>query len=107
VPRKHISLSILSLLLLSGLLSVNLNAQVSQKPPALGIPQTPPLVGDTVALALEAQNWLVELIKINTTNPPGNEQAAAKYIAGILAKEGITAELLDLAPGRKSLLPHP
>jgi acetylornithine deacetylase/succinyl-diaminopimelate desuccinylase-like protein len=104
VLRRHISLSTLSLLFLSGFLSCNLNAQVAQKSPALGIPQAPPLVGDTIALALEAQNWLVDLIKINTTNPPGNEQAAAKYIAGILAKEGITADILDLAPGRSAVV---
>lgn len=104
VLRRHISLSILSLVFLSGFLTCNLNAQVAQRAPALGIPQAPPLVGDTVALALEAQNWLVELIKINTTNPPGNEQAAAKYIAGILAKEGIQADILDLAPGRSAVV---
>src|ERR1700751_4876068 len=104
VLRGHISLSILSLLFLSGFLSCNLNAQVAQKSPALGIPQAPPLVGDTVALALEAQNWLVDLIKINTTNPPGNEQAAAKYIADILTKEGVTPELLDVAPGRSAVV---
>jgi acetylornithine deacetylase/succinyl-diaminopimelate desuccinylase-like protein len=104
VLRRHISLSILSLIFLSGFLNCNLSAQVSQRAPALGIPQTPPLVGDTVALALEAQNWLVELIKINTTNPPGNEQAAAKYIAGVLAKEGIPVDILDLAPGRSAVV---
>ena len=104
VLRRHISLSILSLLFLSGFLSCSSFAQVSQKPPALGIPQAPPLVGDTLALALEAQNWLVDLIKINTTNPPGNEQAAAKYIAGVLAKEGIPADILDLAPGRSAVV---
>jgi len=80
------------------------SAQVAQKAPAFGIPQTPPLVSDTTALALEAQNWLADLIKINTTNPPGNEQAAAKYIAGILAKEGINAEILDLTPGRSAIV---
>jgi acetylornithine deacetylase/succinyl-diaminopimelate desuccinylase-like protein len=104
VLRRHISLSILSLLFLSGFLSCNLNAQVSQKPAALGIPVAPPLVGDTSALALEAQNWLIDLLKINTTNPPGNEQVAAKYIAGILAKEGIPADILDLAPGRSAVV---
>ena len=52
----------------------------------------------------EATGWLVDLIKINTTNPPGNEEAAAKYIAAILQKEGITAELLPLAPGRSGLV---
>jgi acetylornithine deacetylase/succinyl-diaminopimelate desuccinylase-like protein len=62
------------------------------------------MVGDTTALAREAQGWLVELVKINTTNPPGNEQAAAKYIAGILARDGINAELLDLAPGRSAVV---
>ena len=104
VLRRHISFSILSLLFLSGFFTCNLNAQVSQKPLALGIPQTPSLVGDTSALAREAQGWLVELVKINTTNPPGNEQVAAKYIAGVLAKEGIAADILDLAPGRSAVV---
>ncbi len=102
--RRHISLPLFILLNLSGFLGRNLAAQVPQKFPAGGIPRAYSPVGDTTALALEAQNWLVELLKINTTNPPGNEQAAAKYIAGILAKEGITAELLDLAPGRSALV---
>jgi acetylornithine deacetylase/succinyl-diaminopimelate desuccinylase-like protein len=61
-------------------------------------------VGDTTALAKEAEGWLADLIRIDTTNPPGNEQAAAKYIAGILTKEGLTPEFLDLAPGRSALV---
>jgi len=79
-------------------------AQVGQSSVAMGIPPSQSLVGDTSALAREAQEWLVELVKINTTNPPGNEQAATKYIAGVLAKEGINAELLDVAPGRSALV---
>ena len=104
MPRKHICLSFLILFILSFFVAGNLSAQISQRPPALGIPQSPSLVGDTSALAREAQDWLVELVKINTTNPPGNEQAAAKYIAGVLAREGINAELLDLAPGRSAVV---
>jgi acetylornithine deacetylase/succinyl-diaminopimelate desuccinylase-like protein len=104
LPRKHICLSFLILFILSFFAAGDLNAQISQRPPALGIPQSPSLVGDTSALAREAQDWLVDLVKINTTNPPGNEQAAAKYIAGVLAKEGINAELLDLAPGRSAVV---
>jgi acetylornithine deacetylase/succinyl-diaminopimelate desuccinylase-like protein len=104
VPRKLICLSFLILFILSFFAAGNLSAQISQRPPALGIPQSPSLVGDTSALAREAQDWLVDLVKINTTNPPGNEQAAAKYIAGVLAKEGIPAELLDLAPGRSAVV---
>ena len=61
-------------------------------------------VGNTAALAKEAEAWLADLIRINTTNPPGNEQAAAKYIAGVLTKEGITSEILDLEPGRSALI---
>ena len=70
----------------------------------MGIPPSSSLVGDTGPLAREAQEWLIELIRINTTNPPGNEQSAAKYIASILTKEGITSELLDMTPGRSALV---
>jgi acetylornithine deacetylase/succinyl-diaminopimelate desuccinylase-like protein len=79
-------------------------AQIRQGPPVMGVPESPSLVGDTSALAREAQGWLVDLVKINTTNPPGNEQEAAKYIAGILTKEGITPEILDLTPGRGAVV---
>src|SRR6266705_3266618 len=65
---------------------------------APGVPGVPSPIGDTSAIAKEAQGWLADLIKINTTNPPGNEQVAAMYIVGILAKEGIKAEMLDLIP---------
>lgn len=61
-------------------------------------------VGNTNALAKEAEGWLADLIRINTTNPPGNEQATAKYIAAVLTKEGITSEFLDLEPGRSALV---
>ena len=78
---------------------------------AQGIPQAAPTVspttsplGDTSGLAREAMVWLMQLIQINTTNPPGNEQAAAKYIAGILEKDGITPELIDMAPGRSAVI---
>jgi len=72
--------------------------------PTSSTPMSPSPIGDTSAVAKEAQGWLVDLIKMNTTNPPGNEQTAAKYIAGILQKEGITAELLDVAPGRSAVV---
>jgi acetylornithine deacetylase/succinyl-diaminopimelate desuccinylase-like protein len=78
---------------------------------AQGIPPNPPprqAVSspgpDTAALSREALVWLAQLIQINTTNPPGNEQAAAKYIAGILEKEGITPEVLEVAPGRSAVV---
>jgi acetylornithine deacetylase/succinyl-diaminopimelate desuccinylase-like protein len=52
----------------------------------------------------DAIGWLQGLIRINTTNPPGNELAAAKYLAGILDKEGIPSETFQSAPGRGFLV---
>jgi len=83
--------------------SIPVAAQVSPAAPP-GMPLNPSPIRDTSAIAKEAQSWLADLIKINTTNPPGNEQLAAMYIAEILEKEGIKAEILDLTPGRSALV---
>ncbi|HET7151745.1 MAG TPA: M20/M25/M40 family metallo-hydrolase [Candidatus Acidoferrum sp.] len=76
-----------------------------------GIPQSTPVtpaavspLTNTSGIAREARGWLADLIKINTSNPPGNEQIAAMYIAGVLQKEGIKADMLDLAPGRSAVV---
>src|ERR1700691_5342854 len=61
---------------------------------------TPAAKGDLGSLEVEALGWLQNLIQINTTNPPGNELVAAKYLAGILQKEGITPEVIESVPGR-------
>src|SRR5467141_2005375 len=82
--------------------SLPVAAQVAPERP--GIPGNPSQTGYASAMAKEAQGWLADLIRINTSNPPGNEQIAAMYIAGILAKEGIKAELLDLTPGRSAVV---
>ena len=42
---------------------------------------------DMAALAAEAQGWLIDLIRMDTSNPPGNEMVSARYIAGVLQKE--------------------
>ncbi len=52
----------------------------------------------------DALGWLQDLIAINTTNPPGNETAAAKYVSGVLAREGIVAEIYESAPGHGFLV---
>jgi acetylornithine deacetylase/succinyl-diaminopimelate desuccinylase-like protein len=57
-----------------------------------------------VQIETEATNWLQDLIKINTTNPPGNELAAAKYLASVLDKEGIHSDIYESAPGRGFLV---
>jgi len=55
---------------------------------------------DLLQLTAEAQTWLTDLIRINTTNPPGNELEAAKYIQNVLQKENIPAAILEMTPGR-------
>jgi acetylornithine deacetylase/succinyl-diaminopimelate desuccinylase-like protein len=64
----------------------------------------PPQAGGTTVLAQEAQGWLTDLIKINTSNPPGGEEPAAKYVAAVLQKEGLTPEILEIAPGRSAVV---
>ena len=101
--RMLILMPAVALSLLSLAAASPLEAQApSTAMPAVQSTQSP--VGDTTALAKEAEGWLAGLIRIDTTNPPGNEQGAAKYIAGILTKEGFTPELLDLTPGRSALV---
>jgi len=43
----------------------------------------------------EAVGWLRAYIRINTTNPPGNETPAAELLRGWLSAEGIDAQLYD------------
>ncbi|KPJ61167.1 MAG: hypothetical protein AMJ46_02255 [Latescibacteria bacterium DG_63] len=44
------------------------------------------------------------LIRIDTSNPPGNEIVAAEYVRGVLEREGIPAKVFESAPGRGSVV---
>ncbi len=59
---------------------------------------------ETAAIAEEATCLLRRYIQIDTTNPPGNEIAAARFLAQVLEREGITAEIVESAPGRANLI---
>ena len=51
----------------------------------------------------ETARRLSEYLRINTSNPPGNELATARWLKEVLAKEGIEGQILDtaeLGPGR-------
>ncbi|MEM2202690.1 MAG: M20/M25/M40 family metallo-hydrolase [Candidatus Bathyarchaeia archaeon] len=52
----------------------------------------------------EVTALLSDLVRINTTNPPGNETRAAKYLAETLEKEGFECEVLESAPGRGNII---
>jgi acetylornithine deacetylase/succinyl-diaminopimelate desuccinylase-like protein len=61
---------------------------------------------DWPAMQAEATEVLRQYVRINTTNPPGNEMATARFLKAFLEKEGIEATILDtaeLGAGRANL----
>jgi acetylornithine deacetylase/succinyl-diaminopimelate desuccinylase-like protein len=56
------------------------------------------------ALRTETAELLAGLIRIDTTNPPGNETAAAEHLAAYLAEAGIHSELHGRSPERANLV---
>ncbi|MCC6388086.1 MAG: M20/M25/M40 family metallo-hydrolase [Dehalococcoidia bacterium] len=54
--------------------------------------------------AREATELLAEYLRIDTSNPPGNEAIAVDFLARILAKEGVAFEVAESAPGRSNLI---
>ncbi len=52
----------------------------------------------------ETTRILQDLIRINTTNPPGNEIEIAIYLQDLLARHQIGATIYEKAPGRASLV---
>ena len=45
-----------------------------------------------------------DLLKIDTTNPPGNEKPAAECVADFLSGAGLEVELLESGPGRGNVV---
>jgi acetylornithine deacetylase/succinyl-diaminopimelate desuccinylase-like protein len=52
----------------------------------------------------EVVDLLVELIRINTSNPTNPERPAAEWVAGKLDEVGIDSEIIEAAPGRASTI---
>jgi len=82
-------------------------SQTAGKTPTLnsgGIPST--RMQQYADLAVQ---WQREYLRIDTTNPPGNEAKAADFFKKILDQEGIDSRLFAYAPGRADLwarIPH-
>ncbi|HJT16473.1 MAG TPA: M20/M25/M40 family metallo-hydrolase [Thermoanaerobaculia bacterium] len=51
----------------------------------------------------EAEDIFVSYLRINTSNPPGNETAGARFLQQILVREGIDAKLVGSSPARQSV----
>ena len=52
----------------------------------------------------ETVQLLQNLIRIDTSNPPGNETKVAEYLKAILDKDGIAAEIIAKEPSRGNLI---
>jgi acetylornithine deacetylase/succinyl-diaminopimelate desuccinylase-like protein len=59
---------------------------------------------DWESVGEETLQHLSDLIKINTTNPPGRESEVANYLQAVLAAEGIESEMYALEPERANLV---
>ena len=71
-------------------------------------PGTPPdprvMMPDWKVLGDEAIEITRQYLRIDTTNPPGNETPAAEFLAAIFAEAGLETTLLESAPGRGNLI---
>jgi acetylornithine deacetylase/succinyl-diaminopimelate desuccinylase-like protein len=62
------------------------------------------MISDWGQVRDEVTGILVDLIRINTTNPPGNETEAAVYIQELLNREGIKSTIYESGPKRANLV---
>jgi acetylornithine deacetylase/succinyl-diaminopimelate desuccinylase-like protein len=56
-----------------------------------------------------AETWMRQYLRIDTTNPPGNEMRGAEFFKKILDEEGIENRVFEIEPGRGDLwarIPH-
>ena len=58
---------------------------------------------DWDAVTAEAVSLLREYLRIDTSNPPGNERPAVEFLGNLLAAEGIPFETVESAPFRSNL----
>src|SRR6185503_5929635 len=78
------------------------NAPVMQTPERVALIAAP-VEEDWKGLGDEAAALLSQYIRINTTDPPGNEITAARWLAAALQREGIESRIFEPAPGKANL----
>ncbi|MEE9226148.1 MAG: M20/M25/M40 family metallo-hydrolase, partial [Acidobacteriota bacterium] len=59
---------------------------------------------DIQAMRAEALEHLKAIVRLDTSNPPGNETRVTEYMAGKLREAGLEPMLFEPKPGRGSLL---
>ena len=56
---------------------------------------------DWNAIRSEALDIFVRYLQIDTSNPPGNEKPAARFLGALIEAEGIPVEYIETAPNRE------
>jgi acetylornithine deacetylase/succinyl-diaminopimelate desuccinylase-like protein len=64
----------------------------------------PPEIIDFQRAGEEALEHLKAIVRLDTSNPPGNETRVADYLAGHLREAGLAPTLFEPEPGRGSLM---
>ena len=59
---------------------------------------------DWPAIHKEALDIFVRYLQIDTSNPPGNEKPAARYLGSLLEAEGVECEYIEVVPEREVLV---
>jgi acetylornithine deacetylase/succinyl-diaminopimelate desuccinylase-like protein len=72
--------------------------------PELVSPTSTASTASVMSLAADAKRLCQALLRMDTTNPPGNERICAEYLAANLAEVGYKPELLEGEPGRTNVV---
>jgi acetylornithine deacetylase/succinyl-diaminopimelate desuccinylase-like protein len=59
---------------------------------------------DWRALGDEAVSLLTRYVRLDTTNPPGNERIAADFFKKLFERDGIASQIYESAPGRANIV---
>jgi acetylornithine deacetylase/succinyl-diaminopimelate desuccinylase-like protein len=63
-----------------------------------------PVMPDWARIEAETLEHYQALLRLDTSNPPGNETRAVDYLRGVLEREGIATETFALEPDRANLV---
>lgn len=67
------------------------------------LPRAAAAADAVTSVAGEAVDNLASYLRIDTTNPPGRELAACRFLKALLDREGIPGTIYEIAPGRANL----
>jgi acetylornithine deacetylase/succinyl-diaminopimelate desuccinylase-like protein len=70
----------------------------------LSLSASPPASSDPAPALSEAAGWLQQYLRIDTSNPPGNEARSAAFLAGLLQRAGIASRVVANPDGRANLI---